>query len=164
MRTPRLIFHPIALAVASLCLGSINAYAQNAIQLDQMLSKDQQQNLGVTSMRLEQRELLRQIMIGMFRQGYEVGKKEGSLTANRLSPNAVVPLTSQVVESQVDGDFNGWEGETIVKLMNGQIWRQTEYHYEYHYAFMPNALVCRAGGGYKMKIEGVDTVGVERLR
>jgi len=28
----------------------------------------------------------------------------------------------------------GWDGETIVKLINGQIRQQTEYHYHYHYA------------------------------
>ena len=70
-----------------------------------------------------------------------------------------------MVESQIDGDFNGWEGETIVKLMNGQIWQQTEYHYEYHYAYMPNVLVYPSGGGYKMKVDGTDeAVGVQRLK
>ena len=49
-----------------------------------------------------------------------------------------------------------WEGETIVKLMNGQIWQQTEYHYDYHYAYMPNVLVYRPGGGYKMKVDGTE--------
>src|SRR5947209_18063931 len=31
-----------------------------------------------------------------------------------------VPSTSTVIESHIDGDFNGWEGETIFKLDNGQ--------------------------------------------
>ena len=58
-----------------------------------------------------------------------------------------------------------WEGETIVKLMNGQIWQQTEYHYDYHYAYMPNVLVYRSGGGYKMKVDGTEeAVGVPLRR
>jgi hypothetical protein len=70
-----------------------------------------------------------------------------------------------IIESQVDGDFEGWEGETIVKLTNGQIWQQTEYHYEYHYAFMPKVLIFKSGSGYKMKVDGVDKpVGVNRLK
>jgi hypothetical protein len=74
-----------------------------------------------------------------------------------VSPNAI--------ESQIDGDFNGWEGETIVKLTNGQIWQQTEYYYHYHFAFMPHVLVYRAGGVYKMRVDGVDkAVRVERLK
>ena len=48
--------------------------------------------------------------------------------------------TADVIESQIDGDFEGWEGETIFKLTNGQIWQQTSYAYHYHYAFMPDVL------------------------
>jgi len=69
------------------------------------------------------------------------------------------------IETEIDGEFNGWEGETIIKLMNGQIWQQKEYHYEYHYAYMPKVLVYRSGGGFKMKVDGTSqAVGVERLR
>lgn len=71
---------------------------------------------------------------------------------------------SQVIESQIDDDFEGWEGETIVKLTNGQIWQQSEYYYYYHYAFMPKVIIYRNGGGYKMKVHGIEkSVGVERL-
>jgi len=36
---------------------------------------------------------------------------------------------------QVDDDWEGWDGDTIVKLSNGSVWRQEEYHYEYAYAY-----------------------------
>jgi hypothetical protein len=73
--------------------------------------------------------------------------------------------SGDVIESQIDGEFEGWEGETIVKLINGQIWQQTEYYYTYHYAYMPEVLVYRSSFGYKMKVDGVDqAVGVTRLR
>ena len=76
-----------------------------------------------------------------------------------------VPASPSVIESQIDGDFEGWEGETIVKLMNGQIWQQSEYHYHYHYAFMPKVLIFRSGGAYKMKVDGIEkAVGVKRLK
>lgn len=70
-----------------------------------------------------------------------------------------------LIETQVDGTFNGWEGETIVKLTNGQIWKQSEYYYHYHYAYRPKVMVYQSGGTYKMKVDGVDkAVGVELLR
>ncbi len=70
----------------------------------------------------------------------------------------------ELIESQIDGDFEGWEGETIVKPTNGQIWQQSEYYYHYHYAFMPKVLIFRSGGGYKMKVDGVEkSVGVTWL-
>lgn len=69
------------------------------------------------------------------------------------------------IETQINGDFEGWEGETIVKLTNGQIWQQTEYYYTYHYAFMPKVFIFKSGTGFKMKVEGVDrAVGVTQLR
>lgn len=75
------------------------------------------------------------------------------------------PASTPVIESQIDGDFEGWEGETIVKLVSGQIWQQTEYHYEYHYAFMPKVIIYKPAPGYKMKVEGTDSaVGVTRLK
>jgi hypothetical protein len=75
------------------------------------------------------------------------------------------PSNETVIESQIDGDFNGFEGETIIKLMNGQIWQQSEYWYHYHYAFMPKVLIYKSSGNYKIKVDGVDkSIGVVRLR
>jgi hypothetical protein len=75
------------------------------------------------------------------------------------------PKTSDVIESEIAGDFNGWDGETIFKLTNGQIWQQAEYDYEYEYAFQPEVTIYKAAGGYKMKVEGMDdTINVKRIK
>jgi hypothetical protein len=34
-----------------------------------------------------------------------------------------------VYEGQIDGDFNGWDGDTVYKLMDGHIIQQSTYHY-----------------------------------
>jgi len=84
--------------------------------------------------------------------------------ASRATPTTAPPSPT-LIESQIDGDFEGWEGETIVKLTNGQIWQQSEYSYVYHYAFMPKVLIFKSSYGFKMKVDGVDKpVGVTRLR
>jgi hypothetical protein len=91
--------------------------------------------------------------------------------AQQITPPALIQAGSRaatshssVIESKIDGDFEGWEGETIVKLTNGQIWQQIEYYYHYHYGFMPDVLIYKSGGGWKMKVEGIDrAVGVEQL-
>jgi len=36
---------------------------------------------------------------------------------------------SDVMETLIDGAFDGWNGETIFKMMNGTIWQQAEYSY-----------------------------------
>ena len=69
-----------------------------------------------------------------------------------------------IVESTVDGAFNGWDGKTIIVLTNGQIWEQAEYHYEYHYAYRPDVLIYKTGDRYMMQIEGTDeAVRVNRI-
>jgi len=128
--------------------------AQN-IQLEQLLSMEEQARLGIATMSPDRKAAMRDALIRLYQQGYRAGQ-------SAVRPSAA-PAAS-VAETQVDGEFNGWEGETIVKLMNGQIWQQTEYHYEYHYAYMPKVLVYPSGGGFKMKVEGTSqAVGVQRL-
>ena len=80
--------------------------------------------------------------------------------------NSGEELSSEsVIESHIDGDFEGFEGETIIKLMNGQVWQQVEYYYCYHYGFMLPVLIYKSGQGFKMKVEGIDkAVGVIRLK
>jgi hypothetical protein len=149
----------IAAWLSSACLPPLianPAFAQDAIQLEQILSKDEQAQLGISTMPLEKRAAMRGALIRMYQQGYRAAQG-----ADRLSAGS----GAGAIETQVDGEFNGWEGETVVKLLNGQIWQQTEYHYEYHYAYMPKVLVYAASGGYKMKVDGVSkAIGVQRLR
>lgn len=89
----------------------------------------------------------------MLASGQEVQKSKSNLK------------TPQVIESKIDGDSEGFEGDTIFKLTNGQIWQQTEYHYHYHYKFMPSVIIFKSGDTYKMQIEGIDrSVRVQRLK
>lgn len=72
---------------------------------------------------------------------------------------------SGAIESQIDGTFEGWSGETIFKLTNGQIWQQSSYAYTYHYAYRPDVVIYSGGGGCKMKVDGVsDSISVKRLK
>lgn len=78
---------------------------------------------------------------------------------------APLPTSSDVIESRIDGDFEGWTGETIFKLQNGQIWQQSSYNYWYHYAYSPKVLIYKSGTGYKMQLDGYDrTISVIRLK
>ena len=92
------------------------------------------------------------------------GEKFHTLGEVTRVPHSITTI-ADVIESKIDGDFEGWDGETVVKLMNGQIWQQTQYHYEYHYAFMPDVIIYKSGGRYKMLVDGTDeAVVVERLK
>ncbi len=70
-----------------------------------------------------------------------------------------------VIESRIDGDFEGWDGDTVFVLQNGQIWKQASYHYYYHYAYAPRVVIYRTSTGYELKVDGVGpTIKVEQLR
>ena len=119
----------------------------------------QQKQIGINRLTPEEKENLRIYAIDLFVKGFEAGKTEGakSVTYSNSAPSAI--------ESQIDGEFEGWEGETVVKLINGQIWQQSEYYYTYHYAYMPKVLIYKSGSGYKMQVEGVNKpIGVVQLR
>jgi hypothetical protein len=64
--------------------------------------------------------------------------------------------SSNVIETKIDGDFEGWDGETIFKMTDGSIWQQASYDYTYHYAYRPDVLIYRKSGAYYMQVEGVD--------
>jgi hypothetical protein len=75
------------------------------------------------------------------------------------------PITSGVIESRINGTFEGWTGDTIFKLLNGQIWQQSSYDWTWHWAYSPNVLIYKSGSVYKMKVDGVDrTINVIRLK
>lgn len=61
---------------------------------------------------------------------------------------------------QVDDDWEGWDGDTIVKLSNGSVWRQEEYHYEHAYAYRPYVTLA----GDLMHVQGMSrAIRVRRL-
>lgn len=73
---------------------------------------------------------------------------------------------SQVfAESHIAGAFEGWTGETIIKLENGMIWEQAEYYYRYFYKYRPEVLIIIKAGSYYALVEGIDKlVRVQRLK
>jgi hypothetical protein len=68
--------------------------------------------------------------------------------------------SEDVIESHIDGEFSGWDGKTIFKLTNGQIWQQAAYAYTYRYKYRPQVLIVKTTGGYEMQVEDMD----KRLR
>lgn len=67
-----------------------------------------------------------------------------------------------VIESFIDGTFEGWEGNTRYKLTNGQEWQQAEYKYKYKYAYRPEAVICEIEGKYIMYVAGTQ-IAVKRV-
>jgi hypothetical protein len=92
-------------------------------------------------------------------------KKNGRFFIQVDGKDQIVPVrqVSGLIESQVAGEFKGWEGESKYQLVNGQVWEQAEYKYEYKYAYMPQVCIYDGGSGYVMRVEGT-YAKVRRIR
>lgn len=55
------------------------------------------------------------------------------------------------MKSRIDGAWTGWSGDTIVKLVNGSIWRQDQCYYRYQYKYRPRVII----DGNMMHVEGM---------
>ena len=73
------------------------------ITLDRILSKAEQVEMGLHKLTPQERDKLRIYIIDMFLKGIEEGKKQ---MASAQLPN--------VIESKIDGDFEGWEGAPFI--------------------------------------------------
>ena len=68
-----------------------------------------------------------------------------------------------VIESNIDGTFNGQNGKSVYKLINGQVWKQKNYKYVYKYAYRPEVIITNIGGIYIINVEGT-TADVWRIK
>ena len=90
---------------------------------------------------------------------------EETINVVQINANNSSNTISRVIETQIDGEFEGWEGETIFKMMNGQIWQQSSYAYMYSYAYSPEVIIYETSSGYVMKVDGVEeTINVIKLK
>jgi hypothetical protein len=71
------------------------------------------------------------------------------------------PPRSENGMRRIDGSWSGWSGNTVVTLTDGSIWKQSEYYYQYRYAYRPEVQIQNG----KMLVAGMRrSVRVQRLR
>ena len=111
-----------------------------------------------------QRIRIRKPKVKIFRRGNDF-----KLEIENFYRPVICEKIRDVVETQIDGTFKGWDGETIFKMMNGQIWQQSSYAYLYHYAFQPEVLIYQYNDVWIMKVEDEneeveETIQVKNLK
>jgi hypothetical protein len=148
----------IAISFAIASIAAVGCIAQNnrASSIESLMSAAEFRAAGLHKLSGEE---LRALDRWLTKYGLAI------LSAADSSATTPPRATGEVIESHIAGEFEGWSGDTIFKLDNGQIWQQSSYSYTYHYAYRPEVLIYRSGGVYKMKVEDVeDTITVKRLR
>jgi hypothetical protein len=97
---------------------------------------------------------------------YQDGKKY-KMKIQGMEKILSVNKIQEVIESNIEGDFKGWDGATKFKLQNQQEWQQdAPTGTIFKNLYKPAVLIYLSSEGYKMKIEGVDEdpILVKKLR
>ncbi len=68
---------------------------------------------------------------------------------------AIPSTTSSIVQTCIDGDFSGWEGDTAFLLCNGTVVLQVDGRYTYHYAYRPRVTLVPNGTSWLMSVAGI---------
>jgi hypothetical protein len=76
--------------------------------------------------------------------------------------SVAVRQLQDVIESQIDGEFKGWEGNTEYRLANGQTWKQRSDNHTSRSADRPKVVVYKGESGWLMKVQGT-TAKVEQV-
>lgn len=102
---------------------------------------------------------------GSFYLAIVKGEAEAKKQAAPRQPAPPQSNCVPTIESAITGEVHGWDGDTIFKLDNGQIWQQAEYDYTYFYEYHPDVTIYQTRGGCKMKVEDEDdTIIVKRIK
>lgn len=89
----------------------------------------------------------------------------GMLGTAQESKKTSPPECTPAIETNIHGDFNGWDDEVIYKMDDGSIWQQANYHYHYHYAYHPAVIIYPTRyGTCHIKVEGDDDEGVDVIK
>ena len=135
--------------------------AQSAEKLEEKMSREEFRAAGLYRLSTEELEFLNRWLSP---QAPEVASK--SFGEEQLpAPPPDSDAADLEIVTRISGDFTGWDGRTIFKLENGQIWQQRaggKYRYQ---ANRPEVTLKRGNFGYYMKIVSTRRqVPVKRLK
>jgi hypothetical protein len=133
-------FRLVVLGISAILV--LSATAQQTLTIERVMSPEELTATGVSTLTQAQRKELDRWL----------ARYTGVLLAETKKSGSCDPA----IETQIDGDFEGWEGETVYKLRNGQIWQQSSYHYHYHYAYAPDVTIYSTSAGCNMRVSDDD--------
>jgi hypothetical protein len=163
----RVIVSTVVAVVVSLPFLITGAKAEQetlGLKIDDVMSARELKDTGISGLTPSQREAL-----NAWLNRYTAKVLKVAPTQSAKEPASPKSGTKSdcvpAVESTIEGDFNGWDGETIFKLDNGEIWEQEEYDYFYSYSYRPDVTIYQTDSGCRMKVADVDeTILVRRIK
>lgn len=159
-------FRAAAVAVLLAVLACVVAGQEGLnLTMDQVMTPSELSETGVASLTAAQRAALDAWLNRYTHTVARIVSKSADSQPDSAPARQIRTGCSPAIESSISGEFHGWDGETIFKLANGQIWQQAEYEYDYEYDYSPDVTIYAVAGGCRMKVEDVDdTILVKRIK
>ncbi len=151
----------ILLAASGQLLGSAQT-APTQLKIEQVMTPQEVRDTGVSSLNAPQK-----VALNAWLNRYTQRVFQATVHQDRNTPTDATSTSpcAYAIESTISGDFEGWSGETVFKLDNGQIWEQAEYAYMYSYSYRPSVTIYPINSGCRMKVEDEsETILVRRIK
>jgi hypothetical protein len=153
----------VAILVSFLAAQALANTPAQGLAIEQVMTPDEMQKTGVASLNATQRQVLNDWLNRYTLMVVGLAKKQSPSTTSAVP--AARNSCSPAIESTISGDIEGWSGDTIFKLDNGQIWQQAAYDYTYFYEYRPDVTIYQTSAGCRMKVEDeTETVLVKRIK
>ena len=126
--------------------------------IQKLMSEEEYQAAGLDKLSADERAALNRWLVN-----YTAAEAPAML---RTNPEVIAAEESIRIESHIKQPFDGWSGETLFYLENGQVWRQ-RLPGRYMHRGEDTAVVIDKNffGFYQMTVTSTDkTVGVSRVR
>ena len=147
--------------------------AQESIRVQELMTTSEFEATGLDSLTTEELEALNEWLSkngALVVESAEISRVKTENTSEQ-QPEAIVsaPQTRAYGErepdvySQITGEFSGWDGKTIFRLANGQIYQQRRPGRWKTQLLDPDVRVFRGFVGYELEVDG-HSIGVKRLR
>jgi hypothetical protein len=103
-------------------------HAAQILKVDQVMTQQELRDTGIAALSPAQRQAF-EAWLNRYTLRILRATSEPEPTPSRMFSGG--SSCSPSIESTISGEIEGWDGETIFKLDNGQIWQQAEYDYTY---------------------------------
>jgi hypothetical protein len=139
---------------------SYSTRAAQMLEVDQVMTLQEMRDTGIASLSPAQRQAF-----DAWLNRYTLRIIKATSKSEPTPSFSGRSSCSPTIESTISGEIEGWDGETIFKLENGQIWQQAEYDYTYFYAYRPDVTIYPTNTGCRMKVEDEEeTVLAKRIK
>jgi len=153
------MFFRIGIIIYAIFIANSNANAQvmSEQDLNKIISDEFLSGQGLQDLSTAEKQIVRSLLFNAYSLGMEnLLQAAQNTTATPLQNTSPCPVGNQAFNSHISEDFEGWEGESIYQLDNGQIWQQTDYKYKYKYKYRPKVNLFRSGSSWNMLVENMD--------